>query len=439
MAAYTLRVLVLLGVASIGSNFEGIREPSAEKMIKNGVLHIGPEAGEVTYKIHFLGMWNISNGPAMAMFSPIAFASHNEFYDMWRPGERASQGVKDVAETGDTTELWEELKSLQKAGKVYDFNKTGIVAHNENVSIIVHLNYEFRLVSLISMIFPSPDWFVGVYSLDLYSHETGRWSTYRKLNLYAWDAGTDSGTNFTSPNYPTDPRQNISLLVADHLDSSFPLQLECYPEMCYVPKFGEVIIELDYEDEKKDDDCEALGKQIYTFEFLSYWTDKSQPNHPLDGNGYFKDLVITTHDSSYLLWELGTTIFRPHEKYGIKTYKREDSSPAISHLEDYVEVDMYHHYVSGVANLEPSPDWFVGFSRIDLCAGYFWKDGPIVIPLRPFDSGNRTGETWMEPGDVNMEREKIKRITTDTEGAFYNRFRQHIKPLGYIVLTRKKS
>jgi hypothetical protein len=54
------------------------------------------------------------------------------------------------------------------------------------------------------MIAPSPDWFVGVDSLNLI--ENGEWVTNKIVTLYGRDAGTDSGITFTSPDQVTVPR-----------------------------------------------------------------------------------------------------------------------------------------------------------------------------------------------------------------------------------------
>ncbi len=40
----------------------------------------------------------------------------------------------------------------------------------------------------------------------------GVWSDTQSVELYVYDAGTDSGTNFTSPNSDTNPREPIALL-----------------------------------------------------------------------------------------------------------------------------------------------------------------------------------------------------------------------------------
>lgn len=57
-------------------------------------------------------------------------------------------------------------------------------------------------------VIPSPDWFVGVDSLNLC--EGGQWKQEMTLDLQPLDSGTDSGFTFSSPNYPTVPQENIT-------------------------------------------------------------------------------------------------------------------------------------------------------------------------------------------------------------------------------------
>lgn len=58
------------------------------------------------------------------------------------------------------------------------------------------------------MIDPSPDWIVGVSGLEL-CLANGSWIEEKILNLYPWDAGTDSGSTYISPDQPTHPRDVI--------------------------------------------------------------------------------------------------------------------------------------------------------------------------------------------------------------------------------------
>ncbi len=78
-------------------------------------------------------------------------------------------------------------------------------------------------ISFAVHLIPSPDWFVGVSNLDLC--EGGTWRK-QPLNLYLqpWDAGTDGGFSFTSPDYVSNPQEPITQITAhypDHPANSF--------------------------------------------------------------------------------------------------------------------------------------------------------------------------------------------------------------------------
>lgn len=59
---------------------------------------------------------------------------------------------------------------------------------------------EYHLVSLVTAILPSPDWFLGASHLELCVPDENKWAVSRKLNLYPMDAGTDKGTDFNVSN-----------------------------------------------------------------------------------------------------------------------------------------------------------------------------------------------------------------------------------------------
>jgi len=54
----------------------------------------------------------------------------------------------------------------------------------------------YPLVTLVSMLAPSPDWFVGVTRLNL--RENGEWVPVKVVDLLVHDAGTDSGISYGS-------------------------------------------------------------------------------------------------------------------------------------------------------------------------------------------------------------------------------------------------
>ena len=100
--------------------------------------------------------------------------------------------------------LYNEVMMMKKPGFVSNVYTTGAVSTPggyNSTKIMVQSMYS--MVSLISMIAPSPDWFVGVDSYDLCG--TNGWKEMMKMDLLAWDAGTDSGRNFTSVDMATNP------------------------------------------------------------------------------------------------------------------------------------------------------------------------------------------------------------------------------------------
>lgn len=52
-----------------------------------------------------------------------------------------------------------------------------------------------HLVTAAVALHPSPDWFLGVTRFEL-CQEDNTWLQERELNLYPWDAGTDSGVSY---------------------------------------------------------------------------------------------------------------------------------------------------------------------------------------------------------------------------------------------------
>jgi hypothetical protein len=76
-------------------------------------------------------------------------------------------------------------------------------------------------VTIVSMVAPSPDWFVGVSGLSLL--EGDDWISERILQLPAWDAGTDSGPSFESPDEDTEPPEPIHLFTTGPLAGTPPM------------------------------------------------------------------------------------------------------------------------------------------------------------------------------------------------------------------------
>jgi hypothetical protein len=73
------------------------------------------------------------------------------------------------------------------------------------------------LVTLVTMIAPSPDWFTGVHGLSLI--ENGEWVAEKTVSLAPYDAGTDNGRSYRSRNSDAMPREPISRLEGFPVES----------------------------------------------------------------------------------------------------------------------------------------------------------------------------------------------------------------------------
>jgi hypothetical protein len=163
------------------------------------------------YQVVFNATWSQqtlpTNWPANAHFSGLVGGTHNANVHFWRDGETATEGIRLMAELGQKTTLLNEIAPAITNGKAqFQLSGGGISPSPGSVSLTFPqpMSRDFPLVTLVSMIAPSPDWFVGVDSLNMI--ENGQWVTNKVVTLYGKDAGTDSGVSFASPDQVTLPR-----------------------------------------------------------------------------------------------------------------------------------------------------------------------------------------------------------------------------------------
>lgn len=166
-----------------------------------------------TYDITFTSNWNAADHtsiPSGAHWSKLVGANHNSNITFYEIGQMmASQGIEDVAEQGINTAISNEVStsiSNGNAQQYIDGNSLGTATGIINISGL-EVSEDFPLLTLVSMIAPSPDWFIGVNSLNLRSGNA--WRPSISMDLYAIDAGTDSGMDYTSPN--ADNNEPISI------------------------------------------------------------------------------------------------------------------------------------------------------------------------------------------------------------------------------------
>jgi hypothetical protein len=173
---------------------------------------------EATYQVIFESNWSQATHPhtsgslpSQAHWSPFAIAVHNDQVDFLSMGDLASQGIENIAETGNTSVFLQEVNTAISGGDAKEGFQAGDIDDAlGSVVFDVILNEEHPLLTMLSMIAPSPDWFVATDGLQLF--DGTNWAQEVILDVYAYDAGTDNGIDYLSANNDANPPQTISSL-----------------------------------------------------------------------------------------------------------------------------------------------------------------------------------------------------------------------------------
>jgi hypothetical protein len=169
--------------------------------------------------VTFTATWTPATHPQEAPdnphFSPLVGGTHHDGVSFWRDGALASDGIRRMAELGAVSPLDDEVRAAIAAGTAQYLLTGGATASPGTVAFEFDISPGHPLVTLVTMVAPSPDWFAGVSGLRLL--ENGAWVDQRVVSLTPWDAGTDSGLSFRSPDERTLPPQPISRIVTPPL------------------------------------------------------------------------------------------------------------------------------------------------------------------------------------------------------------------------------
>ena len=171
-----------------------------------------------TYQVTVQSLWSSGTHPkeypSGAHFSKpvVVFGGENDI--IFKSGERASEGVKSMAETGSVGILSDEIDQLVNI----KLKIGSTVATPSSEAINIETTSSQPYLSFTSMLAPSPDWFVGVDRMLLL--EQGVWVQEKSVDLFLYDAGTDDGETYKSPNAPTNPRGIIEHFTSSRLGFS---------------------------------------------------------------------------------------------------------------------------------------------------------------------------------------------------------------------------
>ena len=169
-----------------------------------------------TYDITFQSTWNSSDHgslPSNAHWSDLVGANHNNNITFLEMGSIASQGIENVAELGSNSVFNSEVQTAINTNDAEQWLQASFFPHNAISSATlsdVVVSEDFPLLTLASMIAPSPDWMIAVNSLNLWDTTNNKWKDSFTVDLFPYDAGTEEGYGYSGNNVATNPQGIIT-------------------------------------------------------------------------------------------------------------------------------------------------------------------------------------------------------------------------------------
>ena len=186
-----------------------------EKQVRriNSIDTLEDDTAQYTVRIH--ASWSERLHPQWypqgAHLSPMVAWSHRLKNILLKENTLAGSGIEIMAETGAPQKLTEEIQENIRTGTTLTYS-TGSVFNapgEDETDITMMRNAPY--ITVVSMIAPSPDWFIAARNIQLY--ENGRWLDRVSIPAVLYDAGTDSGTTFTAGNDDTNPQDLITKIT----------------------------------------------------------------------------------------------------------------------------------------------------------------------------------------------------------------------------------
>ncbi len=174
----------------------------------------GTPLDTATYQVTFDATWSPATHPKAypsgAHFSPLVGAVHRSGVVFWKKGKTATTGIEQMAELGATFALSQEVNDAILEGDASAVILGSGISSPGSTSVTITVSDETPAVTLVTMIAPSPDWFVGVTDLDL--RDGADWLDRLVVPVYGWDAGTDDGKSFNAANDDSKPQKKVKRL-----------------------------------------------------------------------------------------------------------------------------------------------------------------------------------------------------------------------------------
>jgi len=201
-----------------------------------------------------------------AQWSKSVGYSHREAFSLFSLGSEVDEGVRQFVETGSSEALDQASSNRSFLDAIL---APPIVQGVGNTSTNVFVDANHSMISVITKIVPSPDWFIGLDSVSLC--KDGLFIPAFNTEAFPMDAGTDNGFTFTSPNWETEPRAEVF-----QISNSFPAHPAGsfhYPSLPRLPvlakysvvKLREYALERDFTSESENKVESKGAKYEYSF------------------------------------------------------------------------------------------------------------------------------------------------------------------------------
>lgn len=170
------------------------------------------------------------------------------------------------------------------------------------------------VISSVSMIAPSPDWFSGFSSFDVRDPATDGDTWYGAFSLvtFPWDAGVEDGDTYDMDNDPTTPEpEPVTLFTADTVPATnvflnpegngvLPvLQWDCIQNGFSLETNELTVVSTTSSDVSTDETVS------YSCEFVNLWTAARHPILYPSGQAHWSPPVMVGHDPGIFLWRTG--------------------------------------------------------------------------------------------------------------------------------------
>ena len=183
-----------------------------KQLTQTGETTTDIKENETVYTLRMYSSWSEQLHPKFhpdgSHLSPMVVWSHGMKNTLFRSGGIASEGMEVMAETGGTKEITKEIRSYIAGGGIFSYaaDKGPLFTPGER-TVQIKTSKKAPYVTVVSMIAPSPDWFITARNVKLY--ENRRWLEQVNIPAILYDAGTDSGTTFTAEDKDTNPKKSI--------------------------------------------------------------------------------------------------------------------------------------------------------------------------------------------------------------------------------------